>query len=147
MCDLGHKCKKLCFEECGHCLVMVTRNLPCGHQVKLQCYIDYEKVFCKVSSIIILLESLIIMYEPCQPQFSKLLAMFASTMLRSDIFVRLLQFPSSIVTCLSLCLLESSDCLLVLVTIFMVTVNQIRVQFVIYTHKLRERKVKTLTRN
>ena len=35
--------------------------------------------------------------------------------------------PSSIVTCLSLCLRECSECLLVLV---MVTVNQIRLQFI-----------------
>ncbi|XP_023702624.1 NFX1-type zinc finger-containing protein 1 isoform X3 [Cryptotermes secundus] len=48
LCVLGHKCKKLCFEECGPCMTPVLRCLPCGHEIELECHIDYEEYKCQV---------------------------------------------------------------------------------------------------
>ncbi|PSN54493.1 hypothetical protein C0J52_05539 [Blattella germanica] len=48
MCVLGHKCKKSCFEDCGPCLVIVQRNLPCGHEVHLPCHENYLDYKCTV---------------------------------------------------------------------------------------------------
>ncbi|KAJ4449056.1 hypothetical protein ANN_00451 [Periplaneta americana] len=47
MCDLGHRCKKKCFEDCGKCIVPVLRHLPCGHIKELGCSIDYENYKCQ----------------------------------------------------------------------------------------------------
>ncbi|XP_050295987.1 NFX1-type zinc finger-containing protein 1-like isoform X2 [Anthonomus grandis grandis] len=41
--DVTHKCKKLCFEECGSCYYTVLREFPCGHSKKLPCNVTNYK--------------------------------------------------------------------------------------------------------
>ncbi|XP_039261961.2 NFX1-type zinc finger-containing protein 1-like [Styela clava] len=48
VCDLGHKCKKKCFQDCGKCMELILKDLPCGHQTKAQCYLPAERVVCRV---------------------------------------------------------------------------------------------------
>ena len=41
-----HACRKTCSEDCGNCLELVLRTLPCGHSIKLECFIDEKKYPC-----------------------------------------------------------------------------------------------------
>ncbi|XP_069679798.1 NFX1-type zinc finger-containing protein 1-like isoform X2 [Periplaneta americana] len=47
-CELKHPCKLQCWQECGICKEPVLRNLPCGHEKELQCYIEYQAYECQV---------------------------------------------------------------------------------------------------
>jgi len=47
-CELQHRCKKLCWEDCGECQTSVQRTLRCGHSLDLYCYIDPEKHSCPI---------------------------------------------------------------------------------------------------
>lgn len=31
---------KLCYMDCGKCTVSVLKELPCGHQLSLPCFVD-----------------------------------------------------------------------------------------------------------
>ena len=47
VCIKKHRCPKKCFENCGNCMVKLDKELPCGHVVKLPCYVnelDYKCV-------------------------------------------------------------------------------------------------------
>ncbi|XP_026822366.1 NFX1-type zinc finger-containing protein 1-like [Rhopalosiphum maidis] len=39
-CVYNHPCKKICYMDCGECTVPLIKELPCGHQLTLSCYID-----------------------------------------------------------------------------------------------------------
>lgn len=36
----------MCFEECGKCTYVVSRDLTCGHNVKIECHIDIDTYSC-----------------------------------------------------------------------------------------------------
>ncbi|XP_001949970.2 NFX1-type zinc finger-containing protein 1 [Acyrthosiphon pisum] len=39
-CDYNHPCKKTCYMDCGDCLVLLNKELPCGHELTLRCFVD-----------------------------------------------------------------------------------------------------------
>nr|CAD7438059.1 unnamed protein product [Timema bartmani] len=39
-CPMEHDCKKLCWENCGECMMRVSKELPCGHIRELRCFMD-----------------------------------------------------------------------------------------------------------
>lgn len=39
-CDFNHPCKKLCYMDCDKCTVSIIKELPCGHQLTLPCFVD-----------------------------------------------------------------------------------------------------------
>lgn len=39
-CNYNHPCMKKCFEDCGKCVELTLKKFPCGHQVKLPCFVD-----------------------------------------------------------------------------------------------------------
>ena len=45
-CKKDHKCGKKCFEECDDCSEKWKRNLPCGHSIFIECYLNDEDIFC-----------------------------------------------------------------------------------------------------
>ena len=45
--DCSHACPKMCHEPCGSCNVMVTRVLPCGHTVMVECSVDTSTLVCR----------------------------------------------------------------------------------------------------
>ncbi|XP_071520848.1 NFX1-type zinc finger-containing protein 1 isoform X2 [Panulirus ornatus] len=46
-CSQNHPCQKMCHEYCGECTVKVTKNLPCGHEVKdVYCSSSLESIKC-----------------------------------------------------------------------------------------------------
>ncbi|KAE9534042.1 hypothetical protein AGLY_008778 [Aphis glycines] len=46
-CDYNHPCTKTCFMDCGQCTVLMTKDLPCGHQIKLPCFVDINTYPCE----------------------------------------------------------------------------------------------------
>lgn len=38
LCGMGHKCPKLCHEDCGPCLSEVSKDLDCGHTHLMHCW-------------------------------------------------------------------------------------------------------------
>lgn len=46
-CDYNHPCTKLCFTDCGKCTILMTKDLPCGHQSTLPCYVDIDTYLCE----------------------------------------------------------------------------------------------------
>ncbi|XP_050717644.1 NFX1-type zinc finger-containing protein 1-like [Eriocheir sinensis] len=47
-CTQKHPCHKKCYQECGACVVMVDKKLPCGHEQKdVECSQPAEKILCK----------------------------------------------------------------------------------------------------
>ena len=44
-----HLCKKKCFETCGNCMYLVTKNLPCGHKKLDHCFKSPYDIKCLVS--------------------------------------------------------------------------------------------------
>ncbi|XP_050443204.1 NFX1-type zinc finger-containing protein 1-like [Adelges cooleyi] len=46
-CDLNHPCKKKCYEDCGECLELTLKELPCRHRTLLPCSTDVETHKCQ----------------------------------------------------------------------------------------------------
>jgi len=48
-CTSGHPCKKLCFDDCGNCKVLVEKILPrCQHTSMVPCYMPADKFKCEM---------------------------------------------------------------------------------------------------
>ncbi|CAL4074138.1 unnamed protein product, partial [Meganyctiphanes norvegica] len=46
-CTQNHECQRRCYEECGQCVMIVTKNAPCGHEHKhVECHIPEEEILC-----------------------------------------------------------------------------------------------------
>lgn len=43
----SHPCPKKCYENCGDCMVIVSKPLPCGHTVSVPCHTDMTSYLCK----------------------------------------------------------------------------------------------------
>ena len=41
-----HPCKKRCYEDCGVCKEIVTKELPCKHTVEVECWVDISSLTC-----------------------------------------------------------------------------------------------------
>ncbi|KAG8227285.1 hypothetical protein J437_LFUL004834, partial [Ladona fulva] len=54
MCIYRHKCKKLCFQDCGECMIPLFGELPCGHWANVPCYVDPVEYKCNVIVKVIL---------------------------------------------------------------------------------------------
>ncbi|KAG8227287.1 hypothetical protein J437_LFUL004836 [Ladona fulva] len=63
MCIYRHKCKKLCFQDCGECMVPLYGELPCGHWVNVPCCVDPVEYKCNVVVTVIL--------QPCGHEIKK----------------------------------------------------------------------------
>ena len=49
-CELGHKCKKTCFKDCGPCPDPVKKVIPgCGHTQTMNCGMEPENFKCRES--------------------------------------------------------------------------------------------------
>ncbi|KAI5619584.1 NFX1-type zinc finger-containing protein 1, partial [Silurus asotus] len=49
LCELGHKCPKRCYQECGKCEVRLEKVVPkCLHKQKMPCHQDPEKFVCRI---------------------------------------------------------------------------------------------------
>ncbi|KAL5237885.1 hypothetical protein ACI65C_005295 [Semiaphis heraclei] len=46
-CEYNHPCMKKCYMECGNCTVLMTKELPCGHQSLLPCFVDIHTFPCE----------------------------------------------------------------------------------------------------
>ncbi|XP_045127074.1 NFX1-type zinc finger-containing protein 1-like [Portunus trituberculatus] len=46
LCRLDHKCPKQCWQECGPCMVIRTKLLPCGHSHKIPCHVSRASYKC-----------------------------------------------------------------------------------------------------
>ncbi|KAK5640473.1 hypothetical protein RI129_011284 [Pyrocoelia pectoralis] len=46
LCEKEHLCPKMCFEECGPCMVMVKKTLKCSHVINVPCSTDMSQVNC-----------------------------------------------------------------------------------------------------
>ncbi|BFZ12701.1 hypothetical protein BsWGS_15740 [Bradybaena similaris] len=47
-CEVGHPCRKSCFEVCGKCSVLVMKEFPiCGHENQVPCSVPPEEAICK----------------------------------------------------------------------------------------------------
>jgi len=46
-CDYNHPCKKTCYMDCGDCLVLMNKELPCGHELTLRCFVDIITYLCE----------------------------------------------------------------------------------------------------
>ncbi|XP_026819027.1 NFX1-type zinc finger-containing protein 1-like [Rhopalosiphum maidis] len=46
-CDYNHPCTKTCFMDCGQCTILMAKDLPCGHQTELPCFIDIDTYPCE----------------------------------------------------------------------------------------------------
>ena len=48
VCDKGHPCPKLCYEDCGHCMQAVEKQIPmCEHKQLVPCYLHPALFRCK----------------------------------------------------------------------------------------------------
>ncbi|KAG8442586.1 hypothetical protein GDO86_011395 [Hymenochirus boettgeri] len=48
LCETGHNCKKMCFEPCGKCQVLVPKRIKkCGHVQDVPCSVPTETFDCK----------------------------------------------------------------------------------------------------
>lgn len=45
-CSRDHQCKKLCFQDCGLCTLLVKFQLSCGHEATHPCSVDLNKLKC-----------------------------------------------------------------------------------------------------
>ncbi|XP_076063757.1 NFX1-type zinc finger-containing protein 1-like isoform X2 [Oratosquilla oratoria] len=44
----GHKCKKMCFEECGGCMEIVEKTVPsCNHKIEIECHKEASAKHCQ----------------------------------------------------------------------------------------------------
>ncbi|XP_060856237.1 NFX1-type zinc finger-containing protein 1-like [Metopolophium dirhodum] len=46
-CDYNHPCMKKCYMDCGKCTVLMMKELPCGHQSALPCFVDIHTFPCE----------------------------------------------------------------------------------------------------
>ncbi|XP_064088896.1 NFX1-type zinc finger-containing protein 1-like isoform X2 [Macrobrachium nipponense] len=46
-CCGNHKCKRLCFEDCGLCYVPANKKAPCGHTNKVYCSTQVDEIICE----------------------------------------------------------------------------------------------------
>jgi len=44
--NCNHPCTKRCYQPCGNCEMIVTKQLKCGHQEKFECYVPLEEFVC-----------------------------------------------------------------------------------------------------
>ncbi|XP_021348896.1 NFX1-type zinc finger-containing protein 1-like [Mizuhopecten yessoensis] len=48
ICTNGHKCKKMCYQKCGECLILMPKKIPqCGHTQAVPCQIDPNYFRCE----------------------------------------------------------------------------------------------------
>ncbi|KPJ04886.1 NFX1-type zinc finger-containing protein 1 [Papilio xuthus] len=52
ICESGHVCTLACAESCAPCSVLVTRRLPCAHDMQLRCHLDITDPSVKCDTII-----------------------------------------------------------------------------------------------
>ncbi|XP_054720298.1 NFX1-type zinc finger-containing protein 1-like [Uloborus diversus] len=46
-CNVGHKCRKKCYEKCGPCKEKVSVQIPfCGHLMEVECHLSNEVLKC-----------------------------------------------------------------------------------------------------
>jgi hypothetical protein len=61
LCDAKlHPCKRRCNQDCGYCMEKVDKQLPCGHQQALPCWMTPEAKYCSV-----MVDKI---FEPCEHQ-------------------------------------------------------------------------------
>lgn len=46
-CSDNHKCKRLCFEDCGLCYLPANKKAPCGHTNKVYCSTQVDEIICE----------------------------------------------------------------------------------------------------
>ena len=47
VCDNNHICKRLCYQACGECEMLVEKRIPkCGHRQMVPCHLNPEKFVC-----------------------------------------------------------------------------------------------------
>lgn len=47
LCEFGHKCKKVCYKDCGVCRALVKKMIPsCGHEQLIPCHLDPDEFSC-----------------------------------------------------------------------------------------------------
>ncbi|KAK4316795.1 hypothetical protein Pmani_012053 [Petrolisthes manimaculis] len=46
LCGLNHQCPKKCYQDCGPCMVVVKKKLPCTHIHNIECHIDPKRHPC-----------------------------------------------------------------------------------------------------
>ncbi|KAF4525633.1 hypothetical protein B566_EDAN001232, partial [Ephemera danica] len=50
MCEANlHWCEKRCNQDCGKCMKLVNKQLPCGHEYNIPCWRDPQTVHCNAS--------------------------------------------------------------------------------------------------
>ncbi|XP_021348895.1 NFX1-type zinc finger-containing protein 1-like isoform X2 [Mizuhopecten yessoensis] len=48
ICTNGHKCKKMCYQNCGECQIIMPKKIPqCGHTQEIPCQIDPNYFRCE----------------------------------------------------------------------------------------------------
>ncbi|XP_078543923.1 NFX1-type zinc finger-containing protein 1-like isoform X2 [Lissotriton helveticus] len=48
LCDEGHKCEKICFQDCGSCMVLMEKKIPkCGHVQSVPCSVQPCTFICQ----------------------------------------------------------------------------------------------------
>ncbi|XP_066939877.1 NFX1-type zinc finger-containing protein 1-like [Macrobrachium rosenbergii] len=48
-CTQNHPCQRYCHEDCGKCILKVTKALPCGHEAQnVECHFSPESVECRM---------------------------------------------------------------------------------------------------
>ncbi|CAH1269010.1 ZNFX1 [Branchiostoma lanceolatum] len=49
LCDLGHKCPKICYETCGDCQVLLEKTIPkCQHKQMVPCFTSPSEFICRI---------------------------------------------------------------------------------------------------
>ncbi|XP_066288833.1 NFX1-type zinc finger-containing protein 1-like [Branchiostoma lanceolatum] len=49
LCNLGHKCQRLCYQDCGECQVLVEKTVPrCRHKQMMPCYAAPSSFQCQM---------------------------------------------------------------------------------------------------
>ena len=47
ICRRNHKCRRRCYQDCGPCMELVNKLLPCGHTQQVPCSKDRSKAQCQ----------------------------------------------------------------------------------------------------
>ncbi|CAN0280422.1 unnamed protein product [Lampetra fluviatilis] len=49
ICELGHRCRKVCHKQCGKCTELVAKTMAaCGHEQMMPCHVDTARFSCRV---------------------------------------------------------------------------------------------------
>ena len=70
LCSNNHVCTKRCCEDCGPCMQLVERVLPCGHTQQVPCHIPVDKFRCK-NDCIHLMQCGHLCMKPCGDDHTK----------------------------------------------------------------------------